>query len=1107
MAGDYSRFTFDRKNRFSRVLWQQGRVSLDSDHNEQSEIFTNRDRTFAHDVVGDAAVPRATTPDAFKITAAGANLNIGAGRIYIDGIVAEAFSSDPLTYATQPFYPDPPPLSGFPSVRSLAYLDVWERELTAVQETALLEPALHGIDTTVRTQTVWQVKIASTQDFPGLNCGTDLDTIFPPSTGRLTVQVDPPGDDPDPCALPEEGGFRGVENRHYRVEIHDVSTTSTTFKFSRDPISARIEEIRAGGLAGQTILKVVRTGRDSALRFSAGDRIEVLSERRVLRNEPGTMAKIVKVDDALLEITIDKVVTPASSTPDPRAWITKWDQDNALDPVNHLLTVTSGLIALESGISVEFTGTPRRGDYWMFPAREATHTAGPLVNAPPRGVIHHYAPLALIDFLPVAVASAQAAKKVTKKPAATTLVLGGGTSQPEFAPIAVASDCRTLWPPDCDCECAACVNPEDHGSGKWTIQMAIDKVSRDGGGKVCLEPGVYPLSRPLTILNTTSLRLTGHGRCNLLFLGNDPYALLIRGSNDIVIEHLALRRLRPSASEVSVITISNTAYGVVVRHCTLSMLYSPAGGTKFQGIGIALDVLVRDTKIIDCTITAPAGIAATSDPATKRTSLTVATDLEIRSNTITANDGIRLLAGSVAAVIRQNVITAASSGIRLEGTARTGRSNIIDANSVTTARTGIGVGADRTTVTNNLVLGTFTFNPDGKNLEPADQTYSSIAVYTESTGDLRRDCLVAGNRCLHTKGMGVLIADRVEALVVAENFIRHTAGGGIVALDKARDSTLTIEGNDIADVALGEDISFRSYGIHLGPLCHASVLANRIDGVGLPDLDHRPPFHQALGISADSPRSLRIHENTLSRITPSPAGRDETGVVFGSAAIYVAPPFGTVEITNNNISTTSVAATGHTYAIRVHAPPTYGYTVFTLASTVQNANQGQTVTAQFGAPGQSLGVVEQYAVAFTNYFWVRLGSATSLLLIGSNIVDCEGGLDEKQIGIDPQLGMVRVAGASLRCTFGDNICAHRFSGDLNLPIGVYLNAETVVANANQIFGRFSQPPLEVWDFHRLNLWTVLGNIVQGTLDGNNNLAGIVVNGNVLTDPPLNRVTL
>src|SRR6185369_17301324 len=94
MPGDYSRFTDDPRKRFSRLLMQQGRVQLDSDWNELVEIFTRRDRIEVLDIIGPAAVPAATTPNGFKISVAGGDLAIGAGRMYVDGLLAEAFTDD-----------------------------------------------------------------------------------------------------------------------------------------------------------------------------------------------------------------------------------------------------------------------------------------------------------------------------------------------------------------------------------------------------------------------------------------------------------------------------------------------------------------------------------------------------------------------------------------------------------------------------------------------------------------------------------------------------------------------------------------------------------------------------------------------------------------------------------------------------------------------------------------------------------------------------------------------------------------------------------------------------------------------------------------------------
>ncbi|MEA2569378.1 MAG: hypothetical protein QOI24_1379 [Acidobacteriota bacterium] len=1064
MSGDYSRFTFDETERFSEVLHQQGRVRLDSDLNEQSAILTRRDRTAARDVMSDLAVPRATTPNAFRITAAGAaDLAIGAGRMYVDGVLAEAFASDPLTYATQPFYPNPPALGSFPAGRALAYLDVWEREITAVQDPDLLEPALRGIDTTTRGKTIWQVKILQRG---GLNCGIDLNKIFPPSPARLTVSVDPPGQEPDPCVLPEAGGFRDVENHHYRVEVHG-SFSPPKFKFSRDPIQGRIEEIKPGVAATESILKVERTGRDSQFRFSPGDRIEVLSERLALREEPGTMAVILKVDETLREITIDRAVAPAGPSPDPHAWITKWDQENLLDP-DHLLVASGGPIALESGISVEITGAARHGEFWMFAAREATHSAGPLVNARSRGVIHHYAPLALIDNL--------------------------GTK----AAVSVASDCRTLWPPDCDCECASCVNPEDHRSGKWTIQMAIDKVTAEKGGKVCLKPGTYTFEVALHITGATSLWLNGHGECQLLYTGGGPAALLIDGSNDIVVDNLSLTRSGGLQSEATVIAIRNTFYGVVVRHCTLKTSQKVAAAqVQVKGIGIGLDRAVRDTKVLDCEITAPVGIGPITDPQKQVPGLLVALGIEIRGNTIDCTDGGILLVGrAVAAVIRENTITAVTSGIRMEGTTRSGFSNIVDGNQVTTARAGIGTSADRTTIANNVILGRFVFD-DGKNeLVQVDQTYSSIALYTNPPSGVLSDCLVSGNHCSNTRGHGVLVADPVEGLIVTHNFIRQAAGAGVFLLDRARRSNLKIEGNEIRDVALGHDDSDHCFGIRLAAMCEAEVAANVIERVGLPMRAERLHF-PANGIRVDSPIRVRIHENRIRDVAATPEFSVEGRFnLFSSAAIYVTPPLGVVEITNNIIHTRGKAVegqgqspvgirltNGHVYAIRVQAPPARNFPVFTLPGVATQAitDAVNRVTATGNANFTRVAILDGFAVVFPGFWWVSVGPATSLVLIRANTVECEGDV--------AVLGMVRVVGETIRCTFGGNICAQRFEERQILDVGVFLGTETVVADSNQIFGRF-EGDTALGIRTSGNLWTVLGNIVQTT----DLQRGIFVNG-------------
>ena len=57
MKGDFTRNTFDPAKHFSRVLMQQGRVTLDADQNEQAAIQLHYLRTLARDLIGPYAAP------------------------------------------------------------------------------------------------------------------------------------------------------------------------------------------------------------------------------------------------------------------------------------------------------------------------------------------------------------------------------------------------------------------------------------------------------------------------------------------------------------------------------------------------------------------------------------------------------------------------------------------------------------------------------------------------------------------------------------------------------------------------------------------------------------------------------------------------------------------------------------------------------------------------------------------------------------------------------------------------------------------------------------------------------------------------------------------
>ncbi len=539
MSGDYSRVRFDPSLDLSGVLMQQGRVQLDSDWNEWVAVLERRLRAENVDTFGVELIPGITgvavvspqTPDAFKIEAAGGTITLGRGRMYVDGLLAENHGGgtaefDPvlaelrgqtsLAYDQQPYFPAPPAL---PTAGThLAYLEVWQRELTYLERPELVEKAV-GVDTTARLQTVWQVRLLG--NVGAANCTTPDDQVTGwqaltlPSGGRLSIRAEGVPPDLDPCDLPPSGGYRGLENQLYRIEIHDGGTVgAATFKWSRDnaSVASAVSEIVANTATG-TELKLSSLGRDAVLRFNSGDWVEILDDRRELSGESGdptlrrgVMRKITVNDDkqtisfspALRADLIPLGGTDTLATRHTR--VKRWDQSGTVrDSNNTVLTdleaaSSSGLIpvpaagvwvALENGIQVQFSLDPSGGgfhcgDYWVSAARTADASVENYTHLPPRGIHRHYARLSIVTF-------------------------------PD-----TETDCRVHWPPVCGGCCTYTVGDGKKSRGHFnSIQDAVNALPPEGG-RICVLPGTHyanvKLHEPLK-----NIHICGCGLQTLIF--------------------------------------------------------------------------------------------------------------------------------------------------------------------------------------------------------------------------------------------------------------------------------------------------------------------------------------------------------------------------------------------------------------------------------------------------------------------------------------------------------------------------------------------------------------------------------------------------------------
>lgn len=448
---DISRARFDATKSYSGVLALQGRVTLDSDQNELQAIWRHQVRTALADVIGQAGAPRDHA--GFAVGRAGqtadklADLTVSAGRMYVDGILAE--NPADTTYWGQPFGHLDPDVDRLSTDGYVVYLRLWEREATVVQDDDLREVALgiHGPDTTARSQVVWQVAalpVGGSLESATKAWHAELDTRLLAPRGQARARARTPDDaDQDVCSVSPEAMFRGQENQLYRVEIFrsGVAGSGEVAANGGTPVKVAAKakgaakkagpDAGAGDLPAQFVwsrdngsyvypisrlagaeVTVADLGRDPRSALDVGDLVEIVDDGSMDRigRDPGPSVErfvytVTEVDTLRRTVLLDR--DPAVETgevghdPDLHPLLRRWDAG----PV----AVQEGpWLPLEDGVEIQFaqpgdTQQPyRTGDHWLVPARRTTGDViwpqgpdGPAFQ-PANGIDYHYAALAHI---------------------------------------------------------------------------------------------------------------------------------------------------------------------------------------------------------------------------------------------------------------------------------------------------------------------------------------------------------------------------------------------------------------------------------------------------------------------------------------------------------------------------------------------------------------------------------------------------------------------------------------------------------------------------------------------------------------------------------------
>jgi len=1098
MSFDLSRKKFNPLDSYSQVVMQQGRVQTDADWNTMLAQISRHNQAEGLDTFGPSVVPR-TTPDGFLITGPSNAINIGPGRIYVDGVLAENYTETlkwdarlaelsgtaklsgadvdaapsglvgTTAYSDQPYYPTPPTLpQGEPY---LVYVDVWQRDITYLQDASLVDVAI-GVDTTARQQTVWQVKYlanigdlepnAADADIPGW-----LETIHP-SSARLSTATGEIEDQDSLCLLPPQAGYKGLENQLYRVQVHDAGPAgSATFKWSRDNaiVASRVSAISSSD--GITNIVVDSLGRDEMLSFKEGDWVEITDDHRDLKGQAGELRRIKLgggINPTTRTITLDGNPLPLGSgnkqflivddnqtEPSHNTRIIRWDQagtvfrENGSEYTNLDANTSDGLITipaagtrlfLERGILVDFSleevvdeadfeAEFKTGDYWTIAARVNDATVELLDRAPPEGIHHHYAKLAIVDNNDI-------------------------------------TDYRTLWPPMLEgqgCACSVCVSPEAHNNGTATIQQAIDQVISQGGGTVCLSVGEYHVDQPIKITGN-SVTLRGQGWQTRLISRKQSTLIEIGNEDGKMATDIAIDNLFCLTSTVRGSTAALTAHNVFGLTLTACLVIN-AAIERGTSLGIQLGGIIARCAIKECEIAAEQAIIG---PRLKEDYL-LTMDFSISNCLILSKQlGISFTELSFhlgkLAVSNNTLSTARHVGIELTGQALDNTSISIENNILQNCLNGIRSGLSNVRILCNDIESDYS----------ADHRGNAIQFVDGFAPEDNHDLQVIGNRIRNYAGHAIAVRDGIGKIMVKQNQISNIFGSAFIVLTAGSVEYLSLENNQFSEI---NGNLHNSNNVQTALHIHASLRADISNNVfdGVVQSSNNTAMRAAITVATS--RDVRISGNRLFKVTPN----SYSGGGFG---IFIKSSVGHFEINNNAIHRVDqnelvdqeenplYEAIWRPLAIsmRPFKPPVdqkkEKMEVHTTMEDSMNKEAAYAMEANAVAAAPMIYLNNLAYAAFENRV-IKLGKPSSNVTVNANRFYATSSRATAVLIITPN-----------HCSFIDNEVTNTSS---EIGMLVALLAETIGANNNRLIGTSDRNSMLLKSPH----YVVMGNISSGNI--------------------------
>jgi len=578
-AIDLSRDATDFKKQYSSVRMQQGRVLDDQTANEQARIIEEDARRTRVDTIGPFASPdNGFLPKNFTLESGKPTFTLSAGNLYLGGIYLELpndekfhLQKDWLNFNTTVHLPNSP-ASGNNRI-DLAYIEVWQQPVSAVEDSELKEVALGGPDTSMRMRTMkrvhvieniaehecvnaWSAAIAGMSDYDVIKDDMEFST-----NAKLQVTYTAPAVAADLCTPAMAGGYLHHENQAIRVQM--INSAEYSWGFNNASSLYRVQVVAAidGSL---TKIQMLNEPKDANHWPLQGKVVEVLPWSSTLNNGErlaelsGMMAKVTtsynpdtasfEIDNAVpvtfgmqWESRSDKSDFFDGSAEERFYYLRVWDRgDDVTSPA--AIPIADGQLG-NTGLEVNFlSGTLRIHDHWIIAARTGSpNEVVPWVlesvnGASPHGYRKYRAPLALIRW--------------SNNAGITTGELLHDCREP-YLPLTRIRNC-----------CTVTVGDGAHSHGKFTsIQEAINSLPIEQGGMVCVLPGDYQESIRIQHRNDITIRGCGY-RSKIIAdvsLAVEKAGLQIEESTNINIESISIEAgLRPAIEVLSsrLVTIS-----------------------------------------------------------------------------------------------------------------------------------------------------------------------------------------------------------------------------------------------------------------------------------------------------------------------------------------------------------------------------------------------------------------------------------------------------------------------------------------------------------------------------------------------------------------------